>query len=511
MLIPSALGTRAGLEGHVTSEKEQPGTEAFLRGLPPWMHRLETPVFDAYRTLAHRREGRVVTVGIAARRLGVELPSGHEYTRTCDPFRLPLPGRHAHMVYHRWGLSRLPETQVRRALVEWTRVLAVEGVLVLSLLDDAYHTVTASAHRIRALACQVAPLEAVYFARVPNRHSYHLALTRRRALPAPDGRRIRLGVIPPTIGLGDNVATASIVARAREACLQNGWTPEICFHPIDDLSAEVARLYPWIDHIAETDPEFRWTPDTLDEADVCWALGGGGECLRKDSWVDSGIRWAPDLLMEEGIPRYFLSTWVANLDLGIPVEIAEPARPVVPDAPLAWARRLLAPYRATTRLLVAMSRRDIVFKSWPAEHYCTLVKLLIEQLGATVVGVGLKAEQIPYQGPGFLNLAGQLSFPQFAAVLSQCDGFFGVDSGPGHLATAFGLRSVVLCTPAFKRKHWRILPTGRAVTVLYPGVACDRPCEPCEDTCLRTILPDIAFEAMRDRLALDEPYTLWRV
>jgi hypothetical protein len=495
----------------VTGDKEQPGTEAFLRGLPAWTRRLETPVFDAYRTSAQRRGGRVVTVSTATRRLSVELPSGHECTRACDPLRLPLPDRHAHMVYHRWGLSRLPESQVRTALAEWERVLTSDGVLVLSLLDEAYHAVTTSAHRMRELACQVAPLEAVYFVRVPNRHSYHLALAHRRSLPSPGSRKLRLGVTPPTIGLGDNVATANIVAKAREICLRNGWTPEVCFYPMDELSAEVSRLYPWIDHIAERDPEFRWTQDMLDRVDVCWALAGGGECLRKDSWVDSGIRWTPDLLTEEGVPRYFLSTWVANLDLGIPVEISEPARPVVPDAEAAWAQRLLASARSTGRLLVAMNRRDIAFKSWPVEHYCSLVRLLVEHLGATVVGVGLEAEQIPYQGTGFVNLVGQLSFLQFAAVLSQCDGFFGVDSGPGHLATAFGLRSVVLCTPAFKRKHWRILPTGRAVTVLYPGVACERPCEPCEDSCLRTIPPDIAFEAMRDRLALDEPYTLWRV
>jgi hypothetical protein len=492
----------------VTGDKEQPGTEAFLRGLPAWTRRLETPVFDAYRTSAQRRGGRVVTVSTATRRLSVELPSGHECTRACDPLRLPLPDRHAHMVYHRWGLSRLPESQVRTALAEWERVLTSDGVLVLSLLDEAYHAVTTSAHRMRELACQVAPLEAVYFARTPNQHSYHLVLAHRRALP--EARKLRLGVTLP-VGLGDNVAALNVVQRARAGCAESGWAPEIVLYPADEQSAEVARLYPSLGHVADGDPGYGCEPDGLVEFDLCWDCRGEGERLRLGSWEGLGVHWSSDALVEEGVPRYFLSTRVANLDLGIPVEITEPARPVVPDAEAAWAQRLLAPYRATSRLLVAMNRRDIAFKSWPVEHYCTLVRLLVEQLGATVVGVGLEAEQIPYQGPGFVNLVGQLSFLQFAAVLSQCDGFFGVDSGPGHLATAFGLRSVVLCTPAFKRKHWRILPTGRAVTVLYPGLSCDRPCEPCEDSCLRTISPDIAFEAMRDRLALDEPYTLWRI
>jgi hypothetical protein len=495
----------------VSVQKEQPGTEAFLRGLPPWMRRLETPVFDAYRTSARHRGGRVVSIAIATRRLSIELPSGHEYTKTCDPFRLPLPDGHAHMVYHRWGLSRLPETQVRRALVEWTRVLAAEGVLVLSLLDEAYHSVTTSAHRVRELACQVAPLEPVYFARIPNRHSYHLALARQRSLPAPDGRKLRLGVLPPPFGLGDKVAVVNVVARVREACVSNQWTPEITFFSADTSCAEVSRLYPWVGRVAERGAEDSWTQDALGELDVCWDMQRGGECLPLGEWLDFGIRWTPDLVEEEGVPRYFFSSRLANLDLGIPVEIAEPARPTVPVAEAAWAEKLLTPYRRTKRLLVAMNRRDLPFKSWPAEHYCRLAQMLIEELDVIVVATGVEGEHIPYEGPGFLDLAGQLSFRQFAAVISMCDGFFGVDSGPGHLAAAFGLRSVVLCTPEFRRKHWAILPTARAVTVLYPQVACEGPCDPCEETCLRTIAPDIAFEAVRDRLALDEPYTLWRV
>jgi hypothetical protein len=495
----------------VAGDREQPGTEAFLRGLPAWIRRLETPVFDAYRTSVRRRGGKVVTVSIATRRLGVELPSGHEYTRTCDPLRLPLPDRHAHMVYHRWGLSRLPEAQVRSALAEWTRVLTNDGVLVLSLLDEAYHSVTTSAHRVRALASQVAPLEPVYFARIPNRHSYHLALAHRRSLPSPDGRKLRLGVLPPPFGLGDKVAVVNVVARVREACMGNLLTPEVSFFAADTFCAEVARLYPWIGRIAEHEPEGSWTQDMLGELDVCWDMQRGGECLQRGDWLDFGIRWTSDLAVEEGVPRYFFSSRLANLDLGIPVEITEPARPTAPAAEAAWAEQLLASYRATTRPVVAMNRRDLPFKSWPVEHYCVLAKLLVEQLGVIVVATGVGGERIPYDGPGFVDLVERLSFRQFVAVLSQCDGFFGVDSGPGHLAAAFGLRSVVLCTPEFRRKHWAILPTGRAVTVLYPRVACEGPCDPCEETCLRTIPPDIAFEAVRDRLALDEPYTLWRV
>jgi hypothetical protein len=494
----------------VRAEKEQPGTEAFLLGLPAWMRRLEAPVFDAYRTSAQRRGGKVVSVGIVARRVTIELPSGHEYRKACDPCQLPLSDRYAHLLYHRWGLSRLPETEVRRALIEWTRVLTSDGVMVLSLLDEAHHAVTTAAHRIRELACQVVPLEAVYFVRVPNRRSYHLALARQRSLPAPDGRKLRLGVFAP-IGLGDNAAVMSVVARVRAACLEGGWLPEISFRPADELSAEVARLYPWLDRVAEGGPDYKRRCEVLGELDLCWDCRRERQRLCLGSWEGFGIRWSSGVLVEEGMPRYFLSTRLANLDLGIPAEIAEPARPTVPAADAVWAEELLAPYRAATRLLVAMNRRDIAFKSWPVEHYCALVKLLVEQLGATVVGVGLEAERMPCECPGFVDLVGQLTFRQFVAVLSQCDGFFGVDSGPGHLAAAFGLRSVVLCTPAFKRKHWRILPTGRAVTVLYPAVSCSRPCEPCEDSCLRAILPHIAFEAMRDRLALDEPYTLQRV
>jgi ADP-heptose:LPS heptosyltransferase len=88
-------------------------------------------------------------------------------------------------------------------------------------------------------------------------------------------------------------------------------------------------------------------------------------------------------------------------------------------------------------------------KQWPAARFQTLIRQCVERFGVQVVVIGgpeeaRKANDVLPAGIQVGNLTGQLTLRQLAALLQGARLLVSNDSGPVHLASAVGTRTVVL-------------------------------------------------------------------
>lgn len=87
-------------------------------------------------------------------------------------------------------------------------------------------------------------------------------------------------------------------------------------------------------------------------------------------------------------------------------------------------------------------------KRWPAEHFAEVGRRIADSARTVVLGTrdetGLCSGIAAGIGPGAVNLAGQTSIPEMAAVLERCSVAVTNDSGGMHLATAVGRRVVAV-------------------------------------------------------------------
>jgi ADP-heptose:LPS heptosyltransferase len=103
-----------------------------------------------------------------------------------------------------------------------------------------------------------------------------------------------------------------------------------------------------------------------------------------------------------------------------------------------------------------------------------------------------------------VNVAGDLEFDDLIPLYSISDGMLTNDSGPGHFASALGLRTFVLFGPETPALYGPL----RNATAIYAGLACS-PCvyatnhrdTPCTDNqCLKVIPPAFVYSLVSDFL-----------
>lgn len=104
------------------------------------------------------------------------------------------------------------------------------------------------------------------------------------------------------------------------------------------------------------------------------------------------------------------------------------------------ANTLLNEIKINTKKLIAIAPGSIWFtKRWPTEYYKTLVAMLTKK-NFGVVLIGSKEEERicneVLAGEDGINLAGELSLLESAAVISRCDLMICNDSGALHIANA---------------------------------------------------------------------------
>jgi heptosyltransferase-3 len=120
--------------------------------------------------------------------------------------------------------------------------------------------------------------------------------------------------------------------------------------------------------------------------------------------------------------------------------------------------------------------------NWSASQYGELGRRLVGR-GVRVLVTGtapeseLTARVARLIGAEAVDLAGQLSLVQLAALLSRCALYVGSSTGPTHLAAAVGTPVIGLYSPLRSANPQRWRPLGTRVTVLQPAV--DLVCPTC--------------------------------
>jgi len=125
-----------------------------------------------------------------------------------------------------------------------------------------------------------------------------------------------------------------------------------------------------------------------------------------------------------------------------------------------------------------------MFKCWPAERSASLFERIVADGHSLVVtgapdpreraltGAILEAMSAPSRARA-VDLTGQLTLPELAAVTSRARAFVGVDSAPMHIAAAMGTPTLALFGPSGEHEWGPWMVRHR---VVVSGV---HPCRPC--------------------------------
>jgi heptosyltransferase-2 len=144
-------------------------------------------------------------------------------------------------------------------------------------------------------------------------------------------------------------------------------------------------------------------------------------------------------------------------------------------------------------------------KQWPLERFGAVMKILKDRYNARFIYTGASGDAVLYRemeqsGPfNGLNLCGITGLRENLSVYRAANLFFGVDSGPMHMAAAVGVPVVALFGPTDERK-WG--PWGEGHTVITKRLAC-HPCKPhkCHDhECMKRISAEEALAAVESKL-----------
>jgi heptosyltransferase-2 len=180
--------------------------------------------------------------------------------------------------------------------------------------------------------------------------------------------------------------------------------------------------------------------------------------------------------------------------------------PLPEHAKEAEGRFARAGWRQDDIRIVIHPAASLPAKQWPVDRFVEVMKQLKASYPVRFVYSGAKDdahlyERIESLGPfGGLDLCGVTTLRENVALYSVCDLFFGVDSGPMHMAAAAGIPVVALFGPTDERK-WG--PWGRDHIVLSRRLAC-HPCKPhkCgKNDCMELIGVDEAFGAVEKQIS----------
>lgn len=153
-----------------------------------------------------------------------------------------------------------------------------------------------------------------------------------------------------------------------------------------------------------------------------------------------------DLPLEQGaVPRYWRlvqAFGAGALEKSYPLELSREER--------RWASDRLAGLPRPILGINAGARWET--KRWPAERFAQAARALGPEFGGSFVVLGGPGEEavanavVQRLAGSVINLCGQTSLRQLAAVLESCDALLTNDSGPMHLAAAVGIRVVAIFT-----------------------------------------------------------------
>lgn len=163
------------------------------------------------------------------------------------------------------------------------------------------------------------------------------------------------------------------------------------------------------------------------------------------------------------------------------------------------ANKILAGFVKKDRPLMVISP----FSSWPSKdwsltHFAKLITLLKKDFQIVVTGSRADLERSrTLSADPILNLTGQLSLGEFAAVLEKSALLISGDSFPMHAASALGKPVVALISPTDER---RVGPMGTAFRILRSPRCTTCYNRNCPKQCLDDIRPAQVLSAAKDLL-----------
>jgi ADP-heptose:LPS heptosyltransferase len=155
---------------------------------------------------------------------------------------------------------------------------------------------------------------------------------------------------------------------------------------------------------------------------------------------------------------------------------------------------------------------DTRLRSWPPDRFARLARWLTESTGARVVLTGSPSDKSLTEyiareaGVACLDVSGQLSVLELAALIHRLNLYVTVESGPAHMAAALGTPLITLVGPSIWEQT-RPLASRGPLRVLYERVHC-APCyntplmKSCQDNiCMKRIEVGQVQETIREILA----------
>jgi lipopolysaccharide heptosyltransferase II len=152
-------------------------------------------------------------------------------------------------------------------------------------------------------------------------------------------------------------------------------------------------------------------------------------------------------------------------------------------------------------------------RSWPPDRFAEVVRWLVKERGARVALTGSAADRplttyiARTADVECLDLAGELSLLELAALIRRMNAYLTVDSGPAHMAAALGTSLVTLWGPGIFEQTAPLSP-GNPPRILYHRVHC-APCygtpamKTCTDNiCMKEIEVEEVKEALQEALKL---------
>ena len=146
-------------------------------------------------------------------------------------------------------------------------------------------------------------------------------------------------------------------------------------------------------------------------------------------------------------------------------------------------------------------------RSWPPDRFAEVVRWLVKERGARVVLTGSTVDRpltsyiARTAGVPSLDLAGELSLLELAALIHRMNAYLTVDSGPAHIAAALDTSLVTLWGPGIFEQTAPISPYNPP-RILYRRVHC-APCygTPAMKTCKDNIcMKEIRVEEVKKAL-----------
>lgn len=157
--------------------------------------------------------------------------------------------------------------------------------------------------------------------------------------------------------------------------------------------------------------------------------------------------------------------------------------------------------------------KDALFKHWPQDKYAELIDKIVEKYKAKVIMLGdskekedtLKLEK--KLGNKVINLAGETSLMQLAAIIDKSDLLIANDGGPLHIAVALGKKTVSFFGPVDPKVYGPYPPEDKRHIILREPLDCS-PCyrgfrlSGCQRNreCLERITVDRALRAVESLL-----------